>query len=377
MKKCLSVLFKTVKWIFIVIFSVIVLFLIVRFIGQRINNRTPEGGINETMYVDINGTQQWINIYGQNKENPVLLYLHGGPGSATSDMDYPVLRKLSDIYTVVNWDQRDAGHNWNKQQSSTPVTYEQLFSDGEEMTKFLLDYMHTDKITVMGISWGAAFGANMVLDHPEYYDKLIALSWPVDNIEIQKAFKEQALEWTKDDPEFHKKAENIITEQSVYDSMTFDEQLEASKEQYSIEERYCEPDSLFVGDVNLISAMIFNPYWSLKDYYNIYVTQSNSLNYDNLSDFCYYQCMMKGSWEAFSVLDRTEYKVPVYTINGNKDYTIMPCVVKEYFDSITAPDKAYYEVEGGHYMPMLLSDQLSETVHEIAGKKTSDQELPE
>ena len=40
----------------------------------------------------------------------------------------------------------------------------------------------------------------------------------------------------------------------------------------------------------------------------------------------------------------------------------------KYYDNITAPDKAYYEVEGGHYMPMLLSEKLSETVHEITEK---------
>ena len=370
MKNVFKIIFKLFKWILIILFSIIVLFFIVRFIGRIINNRTPEGGINETMYVEINGTKQWINIYGQNKDNPVLLYLHGGPGSATSDMDYPVLRKLSDIYTVVNWDQRASGHSWTKEQNTIPITYDQLFSDGEEMTKFLLDYLHTDKITVMGISWGAALGANMVLDHPEHYDKLIALSWPVDNIEIQKAFKEQALEWTNDDPELHKKAENIITEQSVYDSMSLDEQYQAALEQYSIEEKYCEPDSLFVGDVNVITSVIFNPYCSLKDYYNIYVALPHSIDYDNLSRFCYFQCMMKGSWEDFSVLDRKKYKVPVYTINGNKDYTIMPSVTKAYFDSINAPDKAYYEVEGGHYMPMLLSDNLSEIVHEITEKNS-------
>ncbi len=100
MKKCLNIFFQIVKWVIIVIISVIVLFFIVRFVGQRINDRTPKGGINGTKYVNINGTEQWINIYGQDKDKPVLLYLHGGPGSPTSYEDYPVLRKLSDIYTI-------------------------------------------------------------------------------------------------------------------------------------------------------------------------------------------------------------------------------------------------------------------------------------
>ena len=88
-KKFLKGFVKILKWLLIVLVAIIVLFFIVRFIGQRIYDRTPEGGINEALYVDINGTKQWISIYGQDKDNPVLLYLHGGPGSATSPYDMP------------------------------------------------------------------------------------------------------------------------------------------------------------------------------------------------------------------------------------------------------------------------------------------------
>ena len=104
MKKFLKTLFKALKWIVIILLIIIILFLIVRFIGQKMNDKTPVGGINENMYVDINGSKQWISIYGQDKNNPVLLYLHGGPGSATSSYDYAFTRKWSDVYTVVTWD---------------------------------------------------------------------------------------------------------------------------------------------------------------------------------------------------------------------------------------------------------------------------------
>ena len=55
---------------------------------KSLKSTDPRGGINESVYVDLNGTKQRINIYGKNKNNPVLLYLHGGPGSATSEIDY-------------------------------------------------------------------------------------------------------------------------------------------------------------------------------------------------------------------------------------------------------------------------------------------------
>ena len=46
------------------VLALLVLFLVIREIGRGINGRTPEGGINESMYIDVNGTEQWINIYG-------------------------------------------------------------------------------------------------------------------------------------------------------------------------------------------------------------------------------------------------------------------------------------------------------------------------
>ena len=65
---------KILKAIGIVIISLVAIVLIAHFIGRIINNKTPDGGINESMYVEINGTKQWINIYGENINNPVLLY---------------------------------------------------------------------------------------------------------------------------------------------------------------------------------------------------------------------------------------------------------------------------------------------------------------
>ena len=114
MNRIAKVSLKILKWAGIVILSLIVLFFAARWIGQGVNGITPKGGINKSMYVDINGSRQWISIYGQNKDNPVLLYLHGGPGSASSPYDYAFTRKWADVYTVVTWDQRGCGKSYDR-----------------------------------------------------------------------------------------------------------------------------------------------------------------------------------------------------------------------------------------------------------------------
>lgn len=83
---------KITKVLLLSLFALVLLILAAHAIGYFINNRTPKGGINESMYIDINGTKQWVNIYGESKNNPVLLYLHGGPGSSTSEIDYAFTR---------------------------------------------------------------------------------------------------------------------------------------------------------------------------------------------------------------------------------------------------------------------------------------------
>lgn len=122
-----STIFKILKWIALVVLALIATFFLVRAIGKAIYSKTPDGGINESMYIDVNGTKQWINIYGADLDNPVLLYLHGGPGSATSAIDYAFTRKWADVYTVVTWDQCNCGKSYDAEQnditSSSPSAH--------------------------------------------------------------------------------------------------------------------------------------------------------------------------------------------------------------------------------------------------------------
>lgn len=66
-------IFRIIKWIAILILALLAVFFLVRAIGKAIYNQTPAGGINEFMYIDVNGTRQWISIYGEDIDNPVLL----------------------------------------------------------------------------------------------------------------------------------------------------------------------------------------------------------------------------------------------------------------------------------------------------------------
>ncbi len=348
MKKILRIFLKGLKWVLIILIAVIIVFLIIRFIGQKNNSRTPKGGINEEMYVDINGTKQWISIYGQDKDNPVLLYLHGGPGSSTSAYDYAFTRKWSDVYTVVTWDQRNCGKSYSSQQNDTPLTYDMMMSDGVEMTKYLLDYLGKDKLTLLGHSWGTYFGCNLVLAYPEFYECYIGTGQMVDMYENEAAFQKIASEWVGDDKEGLELLKAVTPEH-------FTEEHFVSRN--LLMERYGYDLMRDGSDYNIPAAIIFNPYYSLKDWADFLGS-----DYTVYLDF-----LLSEEFEKFSLTGRTEYKVPYYNINGDNDYQTNYLIAQDYFDEIEAPYKKLYIMENTtHGLLESKSKEFSDIVHKIA-----------
>lgn len=362
MKKFFKKLLKILKWIGIILVILIIALLIVRFIGRKINSRTPDGGINETKYIDVNGQEQWISIYGEDKNNPVMLFLHGGPGTPTSYGDWIVLRKMAKDYTIVSWDQRNCGKTWIHDQQDTPLTAELLRSDILSVTNYVLEYMGKEKLTLFGYSWGTLYGCDFALEHPELVECVINGSQVVDEIESEKAQKQLFLEWSEGDPEYHELAEQF--------DPTFNMSDENNEIFYKIAQKYGNEgyipnEKLSDGDVPLIPAVLFNPYYSLGDYFNLmrfYMSENGAGYY---ADYIY----NGGCYQSFTLKDKTDYEMPIYILEGDQDYVAVHSVAKEYFDAINAPDKDFQYVEGGHTAPILHSEKLAEFVHEIAEKQ--------
>ena len=348
MKSFAKALLKILKSIGIALLTVIFLILAVHFVGSMINRRTPDGGINESMYVEINGVKQWINIYGEDINNPVLLYLHGGPGSATSDIDYVITRKWSDIYTVVTWDQRNCGKSYDAKQNDIVLTKNLLMQDGKEMTEFLLDYMDKEKITILGHSWGTFYGANLVLTYPEYYDCFIGTGQLVDMVENETVFKEEARKWAEGDDEALALVEQLTPEDFTMEHITA---------RNALMEKYGYSMMVDGSDYNLLTTILFNPNYSVIDW----------VKYFQRDMGVYLEFFNSDELRAFSLKGRLDYEVPYFNINGDKDYQTNFNLAQEYFDEIKAPYKQMIIMKDTtHGLLESKSEEFSEIVHEIA-----------
>lgn len=343
-----SKIFRVVKWIAVVLFPLLMVFFLVRAIGKAIYSQTPSGGINESMYIDVNGTKQWISIYGENINNPILLYLHGGPGSSTSHLDYVITRKWADVYTIVTWDQRNCGKSYNIEQNDVALTKDLFLTDGKEVTEYVLDYLSKDKLTILGHSWGSIYGANLVLEYPMYYECFIGAGQLVDCLENEEAFKQEAYIWAQND----EKMLNLV------DRLTPDN---ATAEHFSLKNKIMQKygyDMMAKGaDYNLISTTIFNPYYSISDW----------IQFLNTDTSAYLDFYSSAEFASFSLKDKVEYQVPFYNINGDKDYQTNYKLAQEYFKEVNAPYKQMFIMKDMTH-GLLESDSagFSEIVHQIA-----------
>ncbi|MBR7085738.1 MAG: alpha/beta fold hydrolase [Oscillospiraceae bacterium] len=423
MKKLLKIL----KWTGIVLAGLIILVLLVRFIGKLYYSRTPDNGINETMYIDVNGQEQWINIYGEDKNNPVMLYLHGGPGGSTSPMDWVILRKLANDYTIVNWDQRNCGKTQIHDFQDKLITPELMRSDIDTVANYVLAYMGKEKLVILGHSWGTMYGGDYVIRHPEKADCIIDLSLSVDKdfnamlnkcvedyisgeIDYQtaidkygylpflyynflnesscldssekykkyfEAVKQILTDWTANSED-----DRILAEQFNPDELTkfmsssseddvkkarhmFGESVLPLTDKYV----YNNDENVSDSDVNEVAAVFFNPYYSIADYVKYAFPEEEAYSQlidptDEKSTEC--DVLL----DDFDLSEKTEYAVPIYVLQGSDDDYCG--IIKSYFDRINAPDKEFQYIDGGHMSTMCQSEKLAQFVHEIAEKQKNN-----
>ena len=138
--------------------------------GEALLRIAAPNGIDDALFVEIGGTPQWVTIRGQDRGNPVLLVLHGGPGSAIAGLA-PAFVPWERDFTVVQWDQPGAGRTFRAagRTIAPDLTVEQMAQDGSELAEWLCRRLGKDNIVLLGWSWGSILGVHMIKTRPELF----------------------------------------------------------------------------------------------------------------------------------------------------------------------------------------------------------------
>lgn len=321
-----------------VIFVLVVAGLSYRAYRQRQNAnasaiRTPNG-IDEAMLIPIGGIEQWVTIRGQERSNPVLLVLDGGPGAAGSAF---VPSKLEKDFVVVEWDQPGAGKTFGQagRRIDPNLTIEQVVRDGNEVAEYLRQHLHANKIALLGISWGTIIGINMIKLRPELFFAYVGTGQVV-NMQRGEALNYAhvlAKARTRGDRVAISDLEKILPPPYVSDAAFRTQRTLA----LAYETEAPSGSALFLG-------VLFAPRYGLRDVANwmrgFFASQDHFIG-----------SAMNGPMMAVDLPALgAHFDVPVFVFQGTEDDFTPFELAEAYIGSINAPEKLFVAAPGaGHF----------------------------
>jgi pimeloyl-ACP methyl ester carboxylesterase len=128
-------------------------------------------GVDEATYVRLGGIDQWVTIRGEDRQNPVLLFVHGGPGDVTNPWSFALFAAWEKRFTVVQWDQRGAGRTLRGTGPSieSAMILDRMAQDGIELSEYLRKHLGKERIVLVAHSFGSILGLRMVQARPDLF----------------------------------------------------------------------------------------------------------------------------------------------------------------------------------------------------------------
>lgn len=166
-----------------------------RILGDLQRVVTPNG-VQSLEKVRLGGIEQWISIRGADRDNPVLLYLHGGPAQPMMPASWTFQRAWEDYFTVVQWDQRASGKTYlasDPVEVADTIRIERYVDDALELIALLRERFGKDKVVVLGHSWGTIVGMEVLLRRPEWLHAYVGLGQVISVEENETLGYEYAL----------------------------------------------------------------------------------------------------------------------------------------------------------------------------------------
>jgi len=318
----------------------------------------PIRGIDEAFFTKIGGIDQWIAIRGQNRESPVILLVHGGPGIALSPMPRDFLWSWSKQFTLVIWDQRGAGKTFGRSGPvGTDVTIDRMVRDGIELAEFIRGHLHKKKIVLIGVSWGSDLGVHMVKARPDLFYAYVGTGQSVNQGKFRAVAYTQLLDEAR-----RRNDQKVIKELEANGPPPYDSIAKATV--HTKWANAYEPGQPSMA--NLLSIVLFDSDAGIFDLRNFMRGLASSQNH------------FRDAVESEDLPSLgTDFAVPFFVFQGDRDNVTPPEPVKEYFDSVTAPHKELVLIQNaGHNVIATKSEEFLNLLVQRVGPTALDLSQP-
>jgi pimeloyl-ACP methyl ester carboxylesterase len=339
---------RVAKIIFLILgIAVILLFIVIgtiRLINAKKNHISQPNGIQENIYVEIGGMEQYLQIRGEDKDNPVILWLHGGPGFPLTYLSSYYQKDLEADYTIVCWEQRGCGRTYYQNSDNGELTIERLVSDMDELVDYLCGRFQKDKIIIMGQSWGTVLGMEYINENPQKVAAYIGIGQVTDFKRGKIYAAETAIQKSSDQDALL--LENYL--QSFRNTECMDDLNVKELEQMILLSLKYLKGSGELSSMKQMYIAVTSPEFSWNDL-KWFLTASNSENILNcqkeLVEYMYFNFNV----EKMS----NEYSIPICFIQGECDWITPTDMVRGYYDTIFANTKKFVVIENAGHTPFL------------------------
>lgn len=276
-------------------------------------------------------------LQSTDKEHPILLFLHGGPGSpeVAFTQDYPT--GLEQIFTVCWWEQRGSGMSYHRHIPKETMTIDQMIADTIAVTNYLRKRFGKEKIYMMGHSWGSVLGLMTVQKSPEFFHAYIGIGQVVRQKESEQLAYTYMLEQFRaaGNQKMLRKLEKIPIDQGAEINMKY------------LGLRSVGMAKLGIGIMHQ-STSIMDSIKTVLHYQGY--TWKEKIKYPLGSSFS-----MKYFWNFVIESDFCKQvpilHLPVYIFQGRFDYQVSYILAKEFAQGLNAPLKGFYTFAQSAHSP--------------------------
>lgn len=300
-------------------------------------------GIVEEGIVEIGGIEQWIGIRGEDRGNPALLLIHGGPGSSYSIFT-PHLRAWEKYFTIVQWDQRGGGKTFARTgpRSTGEISFEQLSCDGIEVAEYVGTRLGKDRVFLLASSFGSTFGMQMAHRRPDLFYAYIGTDQNVGMV--------RGREETHCDLIQRLRAVGLSSGAKAIERIGKDP-TGWTPDDFNAVARWTmksDPRGYRRTMKLLKDAVWYAPGWSLRDIRSFVAGMRFSLE-RILPEAARYDAWQQG----------TRFEIPFFIFQGEDDVLTTPKMARAYYNDVIAPTKKMTLIaNAGHFAAFLQPEQF-------------------
>jgi len=300
-------------------------------------------GVSSLEEITLGDLKQWIFIRGKDQTNPILLFLHGGPGAPllgmSSSRKYDT--ELIEHFTVVHWDQRGAGKSFNSDIPVDSMTLDRFVEDCNELIDYLRNRFHTQKVFIVGHSGGTVIGIKTAYRYPEKIHAYVGVAQIINEYEQQKTSYNFIVEEAEKSGDIKKQKAIKAIGPPPYESPKKFLKMAAYIGKYGGFLHSKSMKDLIILTYDFLTS----PEYSLLEGIRTFRNKGFDFTYNVM-------------WEELKNVNLTKeiqsIKVPIYFFEGKYDLTTPTVVVEKFYNNLDAEKgKKLFIFENSGHMPMM------------------------